>query len=224
MLTYSGRQIKADNDISPTVLDVAVHLGRLCRYGGGSRIFYPVQWHSMAVADLLRTDPLLEFYGLFHDGAESVISDIPRGFKNEGMKDMEHNLQSRIWKEAGVSAPTLEQWSIVKQADIAIMEAEAFLVAPAGVQDAMNSKFDPQTVRIVDGYLLKYRAEDAINPVGRSTIDFMERAEGLLRSIQSVRFDENCGVPHHDSNCWCIDRGGPHPLPIIARKWVGGKG
>src|SRR5208282_3403058 len=100
---------------SPKILDIAVGLGRIGRYGGQSKVFWPVLLHSMAVADLL---PLhLEAHGLLHDAAEILIGDVPRAFKIPEVSALEKIFHARIVKHLGLEPMSPTDVEFVKHAD-----------------------------------------------------------------------------------------------------------
>lgn len=62
--------------------DIAHSLGMLCRFNGHCKKFYSVAEHSLLVAELMDKvvggDPR---EGLWHDGTEAYLSDVPAPFK-----------------------------------------------------------------------------------------------------------------------------------------------
>ena len=80
MWTYSGKNLYLRNP-KPSDFDVttiAVALGRICRFGAQSKVFYSVAQHSVLITELLQVltlDKRLLRASLFHDGSEAFIGD-----------------------------------------------------------------------------------------------------------------------------------------------------
>jgi len=89
MLTYSGVNVLPENGEVPAPIDLAVHMGRICQFGGAR--WFPLLAHSVLVGEYAyRTGCLsgrCEFHhhcwawGLLHDAHETITSDVPRGWK-----------------------------------------------------------------------------------------------------------------------------------------------
>jgi len=109
--------------------DVARALSQKARWGGHCSQFYSVCTHSlrvMAVAEQLAQrvskDPLavamIGLYGLFHDGHEAYLADVPRP-----VKPFLHALVKRTW-DTKATADDLDPWGDVEDAvDYAIFSA-----------------------------------------------------------------------------------------------------
>lgn len=80
---WMGRTVDA-LDIKPSdihIPDIAFSLSNLCRWTGHVE-FYSVAEHSLLVTDLLAGQPpLVQLWGLLHDGAEAFLGDIASPIK-----------------------------------------------------------------------------------------------------------------------------------------------
>ncbi|MBL4952032.1 hypothetical protein JK635_07390 [Neobacillus sp. YIM B02564] len=140
MATLSGKNIYPLNPRSEEVdvQDMIHALSQLCRYGGHAAFFYSVLHHSLLVERYLKdkgASPLVRFYGLWHDGTEAYLVDLPRPVKRNLSEyvAIEDRLHQVIWEALGVRPPTEEEWELVKEADNAILYYEAKFVQPTGV-------------------------------------------------------------------------------------------
>lgn len=83
---YPSKRLVAPLQLLPHDIeleDIAHHLGRVCRWGGGVPNFYSVAEHSVAVAGRLSETPELRMWGLMHDAAEAYIGDVCRPLKSK---------------------------------------------------------------------------------------------------------------------------------------------
>jgi hypothetical protein len=176
MMTISGNNVSRDHG-SPSIYDIAVHLMRLCRYGGGTRVFWPVGMHTMVVADLLPDE--LEVYGLLHDGDESVGADIPRPFKTNDYRSVMKRVRRRMFNFLGVPPMTPEMELLVKAADNRSANAEMHLVGPRGI-DVFVDVLEP---RDLDAEKVMQKYLTGFNPVDCITLDgyWVNRFESRLR-------------------------------------------
>lgn len=111
------------------IRDLAHHGAMLTRYGGGTRCFYSVNEHELAVSELLERwhpeEPVLWRWGLVHDTAESLLGEIRRGLKHR--RDMawyrraEAALLEKITRKLGLPWP---EPRAVKEADRLVCSAE----------------------------------------------------------------------------------------------------
>lgn len=102
MITYSGVHIQKIGGVEgvPTPLDIAVHSGRICRYGGA--IWYPLLPHLVFVGLMAyRRSGIVQdlLWGFLHDAHECVTSDVPRPFKCDCMREEQKALDLRLFTE-----------------------------------------------------------------------------------------------------------------------------
>lgn len=167
----------------PTVSEVARCLGKLCRFAGQCRIFWPVLLHSMVVADLVGRD--IELYALLHDAAESVFNDTPTPFKPAFFNPREHSILHDLFESLGVPQPTKEIWERVKVADTAALYAEAEIVGPRGLAAHFNADYDAASEAHVHHYLNRYTPVDYLTE-GLAVIEFEQRVRRTAARIRKA--------------------------------------
>jgi len=180
MMTFSGNHFEAFNPNSPPpgIADISVALGRVCRFSGQGSRWWPVLLHSMAVADLLSNE--VKIYGLLHDAAESVMGDVPRGFKTADYKDLEEHVMARILKSFGLPPMGPKTVSLVKFADDELLAAESWIVGPPRLGPMITPDRYPDTERTIMKYLDDFPPEECIRPDGLAIIEFRRRASVYL--------------------------------------------
>ena len=123
--------------------DIAVSLSRQCRFNGHTKWFYSVAEHSCHVADLLPDH--FAVYGLLHDAHEAYMGDITAPMKNllfgtlgdsevslrtvqrvmrDHFKTVEYEVDTMIYRKAGILPPTGEIQAAVKRADLTMLATE----------------------------------------------------------------------------------------------------
>lgn len=142
MQTFTGRQFWPLDPHPEEVCieDIAHSLALQCRFAGHCRVPYSVAEHSVRVAMLLRQwrpkDRVLTLMGLFHDGSEAYLVDVPRPSKPFliGYAEMEALVQTAIWHRFGLVAG---EWTgraacvqpdtaaLIKRADNVLLATEA---------------------------------------------------------------------------------------------------
>src|SRR5947209_7997064 len=83
-LLLSGTDIKPGGTNAPTLYEIGYSLCQVPRFVGHTRVPWSVLQHSYAVAAFARFldwTYRLQFLALMHDAHESVIGDIPTGWK-----------------------------------------------------------------------------------------------------------------------------------------------
>lgn len=118
----------------PTLATIGQALGRIPRFVGHTREWYPVLAHSIVVYKLMPAG--LGIFGLMHDFSEAVCSDVPTPWKTQAAMDREDELQARIYAEHGIVWP-LPEWlhEAVHEADMKAQHAEAHVLGhPAAEQ------------------------------------------------------------------------------------------
>ena len=182
MYTYSGRLVVPERG-APALEDIAVGLGRICRFGGQCGQFYPVLLHSFVVADLL--PDALRVYGLLHDAAEVLIGDIPRPMKLAPMKRLELHLQARILHSLGLVWPTRDQIAALKRADNRALGAEIRSIHNLKLGRFRDfRKPDDQADTVLASYLRRYKPKDCIHADGIAVRDFLTQTKQALRRLR----------------------------------------
>lgn len=100
MITQSGVHIQKIGGVAgiPTAMDIAVHSGRLTRFGGS--VWSPLLAHLVFVGLLAykRSGSVVNMIGGFvHDAHEVVTSDVPRPFKCDCMREEQKALDALIY-------------------------------------------------------------------------------------------------------------------------------
>lgn len=183
-MTHSGVHITPDSG-SPEIIDIAIGLGRIGRWGGQSRFFWPVLLHSMVVADMLPAH--LEAHGLLHDATEILIGDVPRAFKLPEVSALEKVLHARIAKHLGLPELNQDDAWLVKHVDNCVLVAEAFVLGPIGTADLfVKSNVEPGsvTVHYVEKMVNRYFYADTISVDSRAVQDFVTRTEIALKCVR----------------------------------------
>lgn len=161
--TYSGRKVELEGDGAPSLLDMAVQLGRIPRFAGATEDFWTVLQHSLCAEQLGRywcekyegiveaMDPAHHPSGrevnmtayirlacLLHDAHESLIGDIPSPFKSADMHHVQEDFDARVYKSLGVPKPDNheEVASVVRLVDQALLGAEGKNFGPPTNGDA----------------------------------------------------------------------------------------
>jgi hypothetical protein len=131
--TYTGRRFypldPRPEDID--LLDIAVALSNISRYGGHCR-FYSVAEHSVLVSRMVAPEHRLS--ALFHDAAEAYVQDLTRPIKRalrdlgqfDGFKALDAAVQAAIEAKFGLSPIPRE----VIEADTAICALEREVLHP----------------------------------------------------------------------------------------------
>jgi hypothetical protein len=179
VFSVDGRKLGPGHD-APTVSEVARGLGKLCRFAGQCRVFWPVLLHSMVVADLVSGD--IELYALLHDAAEVVFSDTPTPFKPAFFEPREHAVLRQLFEDLGVPQPTQEIWDRVKVADRAALAGEATVIGPRALAEWLGDSDEAAELRI-SAYLRTYEPNDYLTE-GRAIVDFESRVRWAVRRLK----------------------------------------
>ncbi len=171
----------------PTIHDMAVQTMRIVRYNGSLKIWWPVGMHLLHCADLalrLSGTPRDELHCLFHDGPESVFSDVPGPLKCKEHSTNEHALLDRLYDGLQVPLPTPEQTLFVKRVDklSLIAEAEvlghpafAAMVASARHKDQLDAREYALAKVVLQELLVRFNPLQAIDSAGRHVCELRDR-------------------------------------------------
>lgn len=126
MICYEGESVWPEGDGYPTLYSIGVGLGRMPRFCGHTREWYPVLAHVLSVAEILPKRAAL--FGLMHDAQETCMADVPTPWKTQAARRREIMLLKRIYKGHGVEWLTEELQELVDEADATMLAAEAYVI------------------------------------------------------------------------------------------------
>lgn len=181
--TYNGLLV-TKNGAAPTIEDIAVMQGRICRFNGATSKYWPVLLHSLAVADCFE-DPYLIACALLHDSAEVIVGDTPCTMKGWYHDCIEKKYLKNIYKSLGVPWPTKKQRAIIKEADNKIGWAECYLVGPVNIEyDFPDGKIprNKEAEGIVCRYL-GYEFDEVLCPSGLFVNRYITRLKEALAEL-----------------------------------------
>lgn len=133
MIMYNGESVYPAGKGVPTLNSIGVGLGRIARFAGQTKLWYPVLAHVMTVAAIM--DSELAIHGLLHDVPEVCCSDVPTPWKTVAAKKREKVLLRRVYKSLGLAwpiDPTVQQ--AVDVADAMALAAEAHVIGHAAAK------------------------------------------------------------------------------------------
>jgi hypothetical protein len=178
--SYTGRSVGPEKDV-PSLQDISVQLGRICRYAGAGVKFWSVLLHSMVVADLL--PPQLKIYGLLHDSTEAIVGDIPRGFKPYMVSAVEDFMFTRILDSLSIRQMTSEEHKTVKSADDEALWGEVWTVGTSALQAYFPVR-SKRAEELVLKYAKEFPPETTIHPDGIAVIEFVSRFRDYLDLVK----------------------------------------
>ena len=189
-ISYSGRKVGPGFD-PPPMQDIAICLGRICRFSGNCKVFYPVLLHSFVVADLV--PPPAKVYALLHDASECVLGDIPSPHKATFQKQFEGEFFSDLIRAHDLPALTANVASSVHKADKDALIGEFFTVGPYGIEKYAPSPRNFRADRLIEQYLAHHQVEDCIRPDGEAVLEFHRRLSLYKNFVERAHENDNCG-------------------------------
>lgn len=184
MRTFSGISVGKKKG-APSIEDIATMQGRICRFNGATKFYWPVLLHSLAVADLAQSEyniPYLTLCALLHDAAETIISDIPRDIKTRQQERLERYYLANIYSALGIKWPNFMERSHIAVVDRRVGYAEAALFGPSNTADDFPLGRIPSDIfaeNIVSQYT-KFTFEDVLLPDGKYVKQYIDRVKSLL--------------------------------------------
>ena len=127
MICYNGEAVWPEGEGYPSLHSIGVALGRIPRFCGHTKHWYPVLAHVLAVAEILPKKAALQ--GLLHDAPEACMSDVPTPWKTQAARRRENMLLRRIYLGNGLDWPISEEvQELVDEADATMLAAEAHVI------------------------------------------------------------------------------------------------
>lgn len=165
-----------------TVADIAMGLGKACRYAGQCEGFFSVAQHSIMVSEFVPKQFAMD--GLMHDGSEAFMCDLPTMLKAmlPDYKRIEKQVQAAINDYFGIAHPDHPIiHPLVKQADslVLMLEMKAFTDRPIDMNQ-LRLKWDQ--LEEISGFEFN---RDYLN---LSVADQLDHQQASLAFLE--RFDE----------------------------------
>ncbi|MCC2627772.1 MAG: uncharacterized protein K0S14_1422 [Thermomicrobiales bacterium] len=134
MLTYTDRVV-LPTVAAPSLIDIAVSLSRMPRFGGHTRRWWSVLDHTLFCDELVRakTGTRMERIALLlHDAHEAITGDVPTDAKGAGLKLLQGDLDVAIMDAffPGGFARYTAYLNVVKHWDRVALVAEAHIIGP----------------------------------------------------------------------------------------------
>lgn len=146
MLTYSCLFVTPQNLQSPDAVSIAVHMGRITRYGGA--IWCPLIFHSLLVAGLIPDDASDSVWAaaLLHDACETVSGEIPFPWKTGAQRDIEAAIAPVVFLEFNCASLSDSDIALIKQCDLAALYGEVDSLAHGPWREEWYAVYEPQAV------------------------------------------------------------------------------
>ena len=174
IISHHGHRL-GPNYPAPTIEDIAVSLGRICRFAGHCKRWYSVLQHCFVVADLLEAP--YKKIGLLHDSSEILISDVPTPFKNKELRELEDVLLKSIFKaHLGYDNIPANVWKKIKVADSEAFAGEVWTISGFALRDQYPDR-SRTAEKLVKKYLKKYPVQECISSEGTAIMDFIRRVK-----------------------------------------------
>ena len=158
MILFSGARIEPllkfggkYSDTALTIPDIALALGRIPRFGGHTRRWWPGILHAFVcvrLAMLLGMPRRIQLLALLHDAHEAVTGDVPAFFKTPSMSVMQDHIDELTFTGMGLWPIADGERSNIKLLDDLSLKAEAFVVGPPGIMCHLAPP-SPEAVKIV---------------------------------------------------------------------------
>lgn len=133
MMTLSGVLLNRHTTTAPPLFDMAIGLSRIRRFAGQTLTPWTVGQHLLASADYAKTLPFsgLELHVLLHDAHEAMTGDIPTSWKTDDMRELQKDLDQRVYASLGLSLPSPGMEVRIRNVDREMLMAEARWLTPA---------------------------------------------------------------------------------------------
>lgn len=206
MITYTGQRIeplsKFDGKFNgvPNIIDIALGLSRMARFGGQTRRWWSVLLHSIVCYKIAEThcyetdldinmDKVLMLC-LLHDSHEAITADVPAFFKTPELKQHQQDLDERFFGSLGLWPVSRVEEDFIKWVDDEALRAEALLVGPPTIMQHLSYPLS-NSEDIVKGVMAKY--PDCSSSEGldsRAVREFLDIFAGLYRSVAKDTCDD----------------------------------
>lgn len=177
IFSHSGARIGLDYP-AISIEDMAVSLGRLCRFAGHCLRFWPVLLHIFVVYDLVCEEDKVG--AMLHEGGEPLIGDIPTPFKIPEMKSLENRLLMQVLNTHLTDEQKLSWvnggYARIKAADNEAFVGEVWTVGSKALRTLVPNR-SRRAENLVKMYMKEYPVDECLRPDGTAIIEFIRRAK-----------------------------------------------
>ena len=201
-ITYTGNEVAPNNNNSPHLTDIAVQLGRIVRFAGALEPWWSVLHHVIVCKELITHEPeyhklteegqkLAELHALLHDAHESITSDIPKAWKNEGNKKAQEDLDIRIWAHFNIPAPKGIIKELIHLADWKALNAEGYVLGSSSLSLFFADEADNHACKIVSDISNFYELDNSTSGFRSQLVkDFSVAVSELLEEYNALRYSK----------------------------------
>lgn len=206
MITFTGQRIeplsKFDGKFAgvPNIIDIALGLSRMPRFGGQTRRWWSVLLHSIVCCEiaLSRTqDRKLIMLALLHDAHEAITADVPAFFKPKEMKQWQHEIDERFLTSLNLWPVSEEDEAFIKEVDDEALRAEALAFGPPTIMQHLSL---PANGSYAQALTVGARFPDAASSEGlgsKAVCEFLDRFADMYRDVcgENIRDDTPSNQP-----------------------------
>ena len=211
MITYTGARIEPLSkfggrfNATPNIIDIALGLSRMPRFGGQTRRWWSVLLHSIVcykiayeqIGDLEmsavigpKDEDRVLMLCLLHDSHEAITADVPAFFKPLPLKAWQLELDQRFFGSLGCWPISKVEEDFIKWVDDEALRAEALLVGPPTIMQHLSYPLS-NTETIVKGVMSKYPDAHSSEGLDSAAVrEFLDIFAGLYRSVAKETCDD----------------------------------
>jgi hypothetical protein len=194
MITYTGSRIeplsKFDGkyNATPNIIDIALGLSRMPRFGGQTRRWWSVLLHSivcceLAIAKTGGKDRRRIMLALLHDAHEAITADVPAFFKPKELKMWQAEIDERFFKSLNLWPLSEDDETFIKEIDDEALRAEALCLGPPTIMQHLSLPNNNSFARVIQ---IAARFPDAASSEGlgsKAVMEFLDRFSEMYRDI-----------------------------------------
>lgn len=192
MILFSGARIEPSSKFdgkfngTPTIIDIALGLSRMPRFGGQTRRWWSVLLHAIVCCELAvaRTqDRRKIMLALLHDAHEAITADVPAFFKPKELKEWQQEIDERFFTSLNLWPISQEEADFIKEIDDEALRAEALTLGPPTIMRHLSMPKNSSYAQVIQ---IAARYPDAVSSEGLSSkavVEFLDRFAEMYRDI-----------------------------------------
>lgn len=199
MITFSGQRIEPSNKFDgkyngiPNIVDIALGLSRMPRFGGQTRRWWSVLLHSIVCCELAiervarledqSNSQRLIMLCLLHDAHEAITSDVPAFFKPVELKEWQAAIDERFFTSLNLWPLSAGDEDFIKSIDDEALRAEALAVGPPTIMQHLSPPKNSSYAKVLQ-VCSKYEDAKSCEGLGSKGVqEFLDRFAELYRNV-----------------------------------------